>query len=145
MMLLISISSHCHNIYINIISLLEISRELLLVRESTTWFFYTRSRQYQYSNFTVPDDIMDFKETTHCRESTIRPSQAFSNRQLCKERSSGSVSFWFCPEILIIKIIINNDFELLMRVNLCCEHLELKLWVDWCSCPLVERNLLMMI
>ena len=85
------------------------------------------------------------RRATRCRESTIRPSQAFSNPQLCKERSSGSVSFWFCPEIFIIKIIINNDFELLMRVNLCCEHLELKLWVDWGAGPLVEGDLLIII
>ena len=32
-----------------------------------------------------------------------------------------------------------------MIVHLGCKHLELKLWVDWGACPLVEGDLLIII
>ena len=32
-----------------------------------------------------------------------------------------------------------------MIVHLGCKHLELKLWVDWGACPLVEGDLLVII
>ena len=82
------------------------------------------------------------RRATRCRESTIRPSRAFSSPQSCTERSSKSDGSSFCPEKHWWK---KDQWTICCELNLCCEHLELKLGVDRGSCPFVERNLLLVI